>query len=219
MSRTTLCMLTASVLAALSLGTMALRFHVLGEEVRRPIGPGTWKIALAVQGTSTGQGRVWTAMPLSTEKQHLIEDRHTQRADVAPPAGRTPPGAPARRVGAPGPARPPARSSCARNSSSGCTSAGRPAQTPSPLDAAPGQGAVPRQRAADRGERRAHHGGGAPPDGATSARTPAPSTRCRRCSASSNTRSRCDVRLDGPAVSAATALEQGSGDRCAAAGC
>ena len=36
MSRTTLSVLTAGVLAVLSLGTMLVRYQVLGEEVRRP---------------------------------------------------------------------------------------------------------------------------------------------------------------------------------------
>src|SRR4051812_632462 len=91
MSRTTLCMVTASVLATLSIGTMALRYSVLGEEVARPIGPGTWKITLAVQGTSNGQARVWTATPLSTDRQHLIEDRYSSdEMSHRPPDARHP---------------------------------------------------------------------------------------------------------------------------------
>jgi transglutaminase-like putative cysteine protease len=77
MSRTTLCVLTASVLAVLSLGTMALRYHVLGDEAQRPTGPGTWKLTLTVQGTSHGHARLWTATPLDLERQHLIDDGYT----------------------------------------------------------------------------------------------------------------------------------------------
>ena len=36
MSRTTLCVITAAALAVLSVGTMAARWCLLGDEVRRP---------------------------------------------------------------------------------------------------------------------------------------------------------------------------------------
>ena len=36
--------ITAAVLAALSLGLMAVRARVLGDEVRVPTGPGTWRV-------------------------------------------------------------------------------------------------------------------------------------------------------------------------------
>src|SRR5262245_43837900 len=77
MSRTTLCVLTASALAALSLGAMTTRWWLLGDEVRRPIGPGTWKVTLTVQGTSQGHARLFTATPLSLERQHLIDDSYS----------------------------------------------------------------------------------------------------------------------------------------------
>ena len=215
MSRTTLCMLTASVLAALSLGTMALRFHVLGEEVHRPIGPGTWKISLAVQGTSTGQGRVWTAMPLSTEKQHLIQDRHaSERLSHRPPDARHPE---RRRV------------TWATRPSSGTGAVelrseflvglhlGRSAgQTPSPLDAPPDKGqylgneplieanderitAEARRLTADLGD----HAG--------------PIDTVQALFRFVEHKIKIDIRLDGPALSAATTLEQGGGDRCSRA--
>src|SRR5436190_1830952 len=76
MSRTTLCLVTASVLAAVSLGVMALRYAVLGDEVRRPVGPGTWKVTLEVQGTSQGHARLLTATPLTLERQHLVDDSY-----------------------------------------------------------------------------------------------------------------------------------------------
>jgi hypothetical protein len=77
MSRTTLCVLTASALAVLSLGTMTLRHAVLGDEVGRPIGPGTWKVTLEVQGTSQGHARLLTATPLGLDRQHLIDDSYS----------------------------------------------------------------------------------------------------------------------------------------------
>ncbi len=79
MSRTTLCVLTAAVLALLSGGTMGLRWCVLGDEVRRPVGPQTWKITLAVQGTGQGRARLYTATPLDLERQHLLDDRYTSK--------------------------------------------------------------------------------------------------------------------------------------------
>ena len=39
MSRTTLCITTAAVLAVLSLATMLTRYRVLGGEVKAPSGP------------------------------------------------------------------------------------------------------------------------------------------------------------------------------------
>ena len=49
MSRTTLCVVTAAGLALLSLGVMIARYHVLGDEVKVPHGPGTWKVTMVVQ--------------------------------------------------------------------------------------------------------------------------------------------------------------------------
>ncbi len=73
MSRTSLCVLTAAVLALSSLGIMALRTQVLGDEVSRPIGPGSWKVTLAVRGQSEGNARLWTATPLDLERQQLMD--------------------------------------------------------------------------------------------------------------------------------------------------
>src|SRR5262245_15521917 len=91
MSRTTLCMITAAALAALSLGTMAARWGVLGDEVRRPIGPSTWKLTLTAQGTSQGQARVFTATPLDLERQRVIDDvYHSDELHHKPPEARHP---------------------------------------------------------------------------------------------------------------------------------
>jgi hypothetical protein len=91
MSRTTLCALTAAGLAVLSLGTMAVRYQVLGDEARRPVGPGTWKVTLAVKGTSQGHARLWTATPLDLDRQHLIEDSYaSDELAHKPPDARNP---------------------------------------------------------------------------------------------------------------------------------
>jgi hypothetical protein len=91
MSRTTLSILTAAILAALSLGMMSLRYYVLGDEVQRPIGPGTWKVTLAIQGTSHAQARVWTTMPFQLERQHVVDDVYrSEEFSHRPPEARHP---------------------------------------------------------------------------------------------------------------------------------
>jgi hypothetical protein len=91
MSRTSLCVLTAGVLAVLSLGIMLARYQVLGEEIRRPRGPGTWKVSLAVQGNSQGPARLLTATPLDLERQHLLEESYSsEQMTCKPPDNRHP---------------------------------------------------------------------------------------------------------------------------------
>src|SRR5437870_9831284 len=91
MSRTTLCTLTAGALTALSLTTMVLRYQALGEEALRPIGPGTWKVSLAVHGTSLGNARLQTATPLELERQHVQDDTyHSEQFSYKPPEARHP---------------------------------------------------------------------------------------------------------------------------------
>jgi hypothetical protein len=76
MSRTTLCVLTAALLALGSAGVMVARHRVLGDEVRRPAGPNTWKVTLAVHGTSTGGAHLATPTPLDLERQRLLDDAY-----------------------------------------------------------------------------------------------------------------------------------------------
>jgi hypothetical protein len=91
MSRTTLCVLTASALAALSFGTMAVRYRVMGEEARRPVGPDTWKVTLAVEGTSQGRARLWTPTPLDLDRQRLVCDSYvSDELGHKPPEARFP---------------------------------------------------------------------------------------------------------------------------------
>jgi hypothetical protein len=77
MSRTTLCALTAGVLALLSVAVMVVRQQVMGDELRRPHGPGAWKVTLAVRGTSLGSARLVTAAPLDLDRQQVFDDSYT----------------------------------------------------------------------------------------------------------------------------------------------
>jgi hypothetical protein len=74
MSRTTLCLVTAVTLATLSVGLMIGRSYVLGDQVRQPSGPGTWKVTLVVQGKSTGDAKLTTATPLDFGRQHILHE-------------------------------------------------------------------------------------------------------------------------------------------------
>jgi 7 transmembrane helices usually fused to an inactive transglutaminase/Transglutaminase-like superfamily len=76
MSRTTLCLLTAGSLAMLSLGFMATRYTVLGDEVKLPIGPNTWKVTMKVQGDFDGDARIQTATPLDFGRQHVMSETY-----------------------------------------------------------------------------------------------------------------------------------------------
>ncbi len=81
MSRTTLCVLTAAALAALSVGVMVARQQVLGTEVKAPAGPGTYKVTLLVTGKSGGDARLITACPLDFRRQHVC-DEHCHSAEL-----------------------------------------------------------------------------------------------------------------------------------------
>ncbi|TMQ32631.1 MAG: hypothetical protein E6K70_17505 [Planctomycetota bacterium] len=75
MSRTTLCLATAAGLATASCALMIARYHVLGEEVKVPLGPGTWKVTLVVHGRIVGgEARLITGMPLDFGRQHIWKE-------------------------------------------------------------------------------------------------------------------------------------------------
>ncbi|HMF11638.1 MAG TPA: 7TM domain-containing protein, partial [Gemmataceae bacterium] len=91
MSRTTLCILTAGALIALSLGVAVVRCVVLGEEARVPVGVNTWKVTMVVQGHSLGDAKLQTATPLDIDRQHVL--RETWRSSTfldKPPSARHP---------------------------------------------------------------------------------------------------------------------------------
>ncbi len=91
MSRTTLSVLTAALLALASLGVMATRRHVLGDEVRRPAGPNTWKVTLAVQGVSQGGATLATSTPLELGHQQVLDDTYdSPQFTPRPPEARHP---------------------------------------------------------------------------------------------------------------------------------
>jgi hypothetical protein len=91
MSRTTLCATTAAGLAALAVAVMAARHRVLGDEGVRPVAPGTWKVTMAVQGTSLGNARLLTATPLDLDRQHVLDDRYASaQLYQRPPEARHP---------------------------------------------------------------------------------------------------------------------------------
>ena len=74
MSRTILCVVTAVALALLSLSVMAVRSHVMGDEVRYPHGPGTWKVTMVVQGRDQGDAKLLTLTPLDFGRQHVVRE-------------------------------------------------------------------------------------------------------------------------------------------------
>lgn len=75
MSRTTLTVLTAAGIVAVSLGLMETRRRVLGDEIRVPAGPGAWKVHMLVNGKTTAtDARLFTATPLDFGRQHVLRE-------------------------------------------------------------------------------------------------------------------------------------------------
>jgi hypothetical protein len=84
MSRTTLCALTATGLAVVSIALMAGRYAVLGDDVKVPGGPDTWKVTMVVKGkSSAADARLMTATPLDFGRQHILREtcRSTELLD------------------------------------------------------------------------------------------------------------------------------------------
>jgi hypothetical protein len=72
MSRTTLCLVTAAVLAGLSVSLMVCRRHVLGSEVKVANRPGTWKVTMLVRGrAAANDSRLLTTAPVDFGRQHI----------------------------------------------------------------------------------------------------------------------------------------------------
>jgi hypothetical protein len=91
MSRTTLCLLTAAGLVAVSVSLMIVRRHAMGGEVPGPAGPGTWKVTLVVQGECQGDARLQTATPLDYGRQHVLREVcHSTELIDKPPEARHP---------------------------------------------------------------------------------------------------------------------------------
>src|SRR6516164_2654502 len=72
MSRTTLSVITAAALVAVSAGLITGRIYFLGDEVKVPNRPGTWKVTLLVRGSSTSKdSKLLTLAPLDFGHQHI----------------------------------------------------------------------------------------------------------------------------------------------------
>lgn len=86
MSRTMLSVMTAAALAIGSVAVMVGRYHVLGDEIKVPAGPGTWKVTLLVQGQSTGtDARLLTTTPLDFGHQHILDELYRSDELLAKP--------------------------------------------------------------------------------------------------------------------------------------
>lgn len=79
MSRTTFCLVTAGALTLLSLGFMAARRQVLGEEILAPTGPGTFKVTVRLHGKSQGNAKVQMLCPLDFKQQHVFREEFTSQ--------------------------------------------------------------------------------------------------------------------------------------------
>ena len=70
---------------------MVVRRQVLGDELLRSPGQGAWKVTLTVHGTSLGNARLVTAMPLDLDRQQLLEDSYaSEQLFSKPPEARHP---------------------------------------------------------------------------------------------------------------------------------
>jgi hypothetical protein len=92
MSRTALCAATAASLVAISVGIMVLRNQVLGDEVKVPAGPDTWKVHMLLNGKIVEpDARLFTITPLDFGRQHVLrESCRSQEFLEKPPDARHP---------------------------------------------------------------------------------------------------------------------------------
>jgi hypothetical protein len=88
MSRTTLCVLTATALSLSAVSLMVVRCQVLGDEARVPVGANTWKVTMIVQGVSLSKAKLLTATPLDFDRQHILREewRSNELLDKPPDA-------------------------------------------------------------------------------------------------------------------------------------
>jgi hypothetical protein len=85
MSRTTVCLLTAGVLALLSVGLMAFRHQVLGRETALPAGPATYKVTVLVKGKSQSGAKLQMLCPLDFKQQHIFREEFTSPEMIEKP--------------------------------------------------------------------------------------------------------------------------------------
>jgi hypothetical protein len=86
MSRTTLSLLTAGILATVSLTVMAVRHQVMGQEVQAPAGPGTYKVTMLMRGKSLGNAKVQMLCPLDFKQQHVFREEFVSQEMTEKPA-------------------------------------------------------------------------------------------------------------------------------------
>ena len=86
MSKTLLCIITAAALAALSVGVMAARHLVLGNEVGLPSGPAPGRSRCWSRDNVPVRSRLTTALPLDFDQQHIRNEtyRSEQLAEKPP---------------------------------------------------------------------------------------------------------------------------------------
>lgn len=75
LSRTTLCVMTAAALAALSIGTSLTRRQVMGDEIHVPHGPGNYRVILLARGAAAGDAKLLTACPIDFQHQHIFAEQ------------------------------------------------------------------------------------------------------------------------------------------------
>jgi hypothetical protein len=81
-----LSIITAAGLAVASVALMICRYQVLGDAIRVPTGPGTWKVTLLVQGQSIGNdARLLTTTPLDFGHQHILDEVYRSDELLAKP--------------------------------------------------------------------------------------------------------------------------------------
>jgi hypothetical protein len=75
MSRTTLCVITAAALVIVSLAVMIGRHQVLGDEVKIPNGPGSWRVVTLVRGQcAAADAKLLILTPLDFNRQHIRDE-------------------------------------------------------------------------------------------------------------------------------------------------
>jgi hypothetical protein len=81
MSRTALTVVTALALAALSVGLMLGRRHVLGKEIDGTPGSGTWKVTIEVEGEllAAKDAAITTVLPPDFRHQHIVDESFASR--------------------------------------------------------------------------------------------------------------------------------------------
>jgi transglutaminase-like putative cysteine protease len=85
MSKTRLSVITASVLAATSIGVFWTRWNTLGQDIYGPPAASTWKVTLVVNGTLTSRNSsVVTVRPPDFRHQHIFDETYQSKELLLP---------------------------------------------------------------------------------------------------------------------------------------